>query len=285
VPDLRAVRFKSAGYHRRPAFEFEARFEHGARWHWTLEVMSVAQALDELEPHSFSRRCLDIWRNVRSQPDRRELAQLAEQYDRELRQSADLDQYYRARARYEHDRQHLVQRAREAAISERARVLEQYRTQMDREIGDAFGLGPAMLGVTRYRDPGALELAERRGRELLMKWLTPAQRASYERDKAFEVTGCDSGTRYRIRHGTQMNVEQLDEAGWRVCGWCFLPEGALVAGDVMLAQKIALETDEKAALKLANRIAGAEYDGFRWTVSGNPGASSWVQSLFDGTVT
>jgi hypothetical protein len=35
--------------------------------------------------------------------------------------------------------------------------------------------------------------------------------------------------------------------------WCFVPEGNLVAGDVMLAQKIALETNERAALAVAYR--------------------------------
>ena len=86
-------------------------------------------------------------------------------------------------------------------------------------------------------------------------------RASYKQDKFFEVRGCDSGRRYRIRHGTQMNIDQLDKRGRRVCGWCFLPEGALVAGDVMLAQKIALETDEKAALNVANRISDRMENG------------------------
>jgi hypothetical protein len=37
-------------------------------------------------------------------------------------------------------------------------------------------------------------------------------------------------------------------------GWCFVPEGSLVAGDVMLAQKIALETSEYAALAVARRF-------------------------------
>ena len=36
--------------------------------------------------------------------------------------------------------------------------------------------------------------------------------------------------------------------------YCFIPEGNLVPGDVMLAQKIALEDDELAALELANRF-------------------------------
>ena len=34
--------------------------------------------------------------------------------------------------------------------------------------------------------------------------------------------------------------------------WCFVPEGTLVTGDILLAQKIALETMESQVLKLAN---------------------------------
>jgi hypothetical protein len=51
-----------------------------------------------------------------------------------------------------------------------------------------------------------------------------------------------------------MNVHELDEAGRPQMGWCFLPKGYLVAGDVMLAQKIALETSELSALKVAQRF-------------------------------
>lgn len=35
-------------------------------------------------------------------------------------------------------------------------------------------------------------------------------------------------------------------------GWCFVPKGALVGGDIMLAQEIALETDEPTVLAIAN---------------------------------
>jgi hypothetical protein len=45
-----------------------------------------------------------------------------------------------------------------------------------------------------------------------------------------------------------------DAFGCPVMGWCFLPKGGLVAGDVMLAQKIALENDERAALLVARRF-------------------------------
>ena len=39
--------------------------------------------------------------------------------------------------------------------------------------------------------------------------------------------------------------------------WCFGPQGNLAVGDVMLAQKIALETIEVEELAKANRTFGA----------------------------
>jgi hypothetical protein len=50
-----------------------------------------------------------------------------------------------------------------------------------------------------------------------------------------------------------MNIEEIDDNGSRVAVWCFGPVGCLPLGDHMLAQKIALETDEQAALAVANR--------------------------------
>lgn len=51
-----------------------------------------------------------------------------------------------------------------------------------------------------------------------------------------------------------MNVEELDKNGRRVCLLCFVPGGRLVVGDVMLAQKLALELFELQALTVANKI-------------------------------
>jgi len=49
-----------------------------------------------------------------------------------------------------------------------------------------------------------------------------------------------------------MNVEEIAANGRIARRWCFAPEGAPAAGDVMLAQKIALETFELNALAIAN---------------------------------
>ena len=80
------------------------------------------------------------------------------------------------------------------------------------------------------------------------------QRAQFDASKYFDVVGCDSGRRYRIHYGRVTNVHQIDEAGQPVTGWCFAPSGGLVAGDVMLVQKIALETTEQTTLAAANRF-------------------------------
>jgi hypothetical protein len=111
----------------------------------------------------------------------------------------------------------------------------------------------AVFGVGLGGDIGSRR-AQERGLKLLKENLTAAQRRQYEKYGYFEVLGGKTGKRYRIRHGRQMNIEQLDRNGRRVCGWCFFPQGNLVSGDVMLGQKLALELFEGDALRIANRF-------------------------------
>jgi hypothetical protein len=94
--------------------------------------------------------------------------------------------------------------------------------------------------------------AEERGLSLLRSWMTPEQDEQWSRNHEFEVVGCDTGTRYVITNGTNMNIIELDEDGRSVRRWCFTPVGQLVQGDMLLAQKIALETMEAHALHVAN---------------------------------
>ena len=102
-----------------------------------------------------------------------------------------------------------------------------------------------------YRRPG---IREQRGLNLLREWLSQEQLAQYDAHRYFEVIGCHTGKRYRICHGNGANIIELDDAGLPRRGWCFVPRDPLVAGDVMLAQKIALETDERGALAVANNF-------------------------------
>ena len=105
-----------------------------------------------------------------------------------------------------------------------------------------------------YRKVLAEITKDTRGLELMRDWLSPEQRAQFDRSGRFEVIGCHSGKRYRIYRGTAQNVFEIDDAGELKLGLCFTPHGNLVAGDAMLAQKIALETDESGALAVANRF-------------------------------
>ena len=110
-----------------------------------------------------------------------------------------------------------------------------------------------------YESYSTEKLPEVRARRLLREWLSPEQNAQLEQSGYFEVTGGRTGKRYRIMEGNCANVFELDEKGEPARGWCFVPAGGLENGDVMLAQKIALETDEKGALALANRFPPATH--------------------------
>jgi hypothetical protein len=95
--------------------------------------------------------------------------------------------------------------------------------------------------------------AEKKSLALLRSWLTPDQDAQWLRDQTFEVTGCDTGHRYRITASLSMNILELSPSGHAAAKWCFTPKGYMVIGDVLLAQKIALETMEMEALVVANK--------------------------------
>ena len=125
-----------------------------------------------------------------------------------------------------------------------------------------FGFRPLPPGVrSRKRATRALFIRhgsegtpEGRSLALLRKWLSPSQREQFGRKSYFEVVGSDSGRRYRIHAGASVNVCEIDEKGGLQEGLCFMPIGALPIGDVMLAQKIALETCEREVRTVARRF-------------------------------
>jgi hypothetical protein len=114
--------------------------------------------------------------------------------------------------------------------------------------------GARKVRTLRERYRAIKDVREARGITLLREWLSPMQRAQFDASKSFDVVGSDSGKRYRILYGKVTNVHEIDDAGQPVKGLCFVPSEHLVAGDVMLAQKIALETNERATLAVANRF-------------------------------
>jgi hypothetical protein len=120
-------------------------------------------------------------------------------------------------------------------------------------VGLAYTLGfPTGLAIcSRGREDRSR--AEEKGIALLRSWLTPEQAKQWDSHKRFDVIGSDTGTRYRVKYGAAMNIAELNSDGKVVAQWCFGPQGNLVVCDVMLPQKIALETMELEALRKANR--------------------------------
>lgn len=150
-----------------------------------------------------------------------------------------------------------------------------------------FDLGALGTAAIQFLDPPRPDPeAEARGEQLLKEWLSPAQLQQYEEQGAFEVLGRETGTRYRITKGRTFNVHELDRAGRFVSSLCFAPEGHLATGDIMLAQKVALETHERAALTVANRQSQSQpvFDlrpGAVYYVNNPEVERSWFRQLFD----
>jgi hypothetical protein len=95
--------------------------------------------------------------------------------------------------------------------------------------------------------------ASERVRQWLMKHLSPEQLNDFSCTCAFNVRGGSTGTLYRITYGCSMNIIITDANGLANRRICFAPQGDLSTYDIMLAQKISLESDETATLRIANR--------------------------------
>lgn len=94
--------------------------------------------------------------------------------------------------------------------------------------------------------------ARKRARKLLRASLDPWQRAELKRKGHFHVTG-SKGNEYRIASAFPINVRLAGEAKRSRIYFCLYAQDPLVpTEDVMLAQKLLLESDEGAFLQIAN---------------------------------
>lgn len=149
-------------------------------------------------------------------------------------------------------------------VSDRDYVVRCHRHILEESQRQARA-NPGMMFTERFRvgsldlrqavPPGAATLSpdKRRARslELLNEWLTPEQRKSLAVHKYFAVTGSIGG-RYHINYGTVNNIECIRRDGGKNQVLCAVPVDHVPIGDQLLAQKIALETDEIAVHKVAN---------------------------------
>lgn len=137
---------------------------------------------------------------------------------------------------------------------------------------------PAVVAERRIREREALfqrveaenrahKEAQEKAEQTLLSLLTPEQREEYRVRRLFHVRG-SKGTLYRILHGSSGNIRQvLSEAdeGRGLHAFCAHPRmhveavdeltsaGRLPHEDAMIAQMLALMTDEDSFLAVANR--------------------------------
>jgi hypothetical protein len=108
----------------------------------------------------------------------------------------------------------------------------------------------------RAREAAKREAEERaaaiaKAQALLEGMLTPEQIAQLAAHHWFEVIS-QHGHRYRINQGQRRNVQRLKKDGAHEAWFCIHPDD-VPDEDAMLAQKLLLETDERAFLRIANR--------------------------------
>lgn len=113
------------------------------------------------------------------------------------------------------------------------------------------------------------ETAEQRSMRLLRAHLSALQRQQFDEHGWFDVVGGQSGRQYRVHRGYVTNVQEVGSDGTCVQVLCFSPRGHLPLGDVLLAQKFALEMFEGDALAVA----------CRWPASAVRRYASWQSVL------
>lgn len=99
------------------------------------------------------------------------------------------------------------------------------------------------------------KLKSANARKLLLEALHDSQRQELERDGYFHVETRDGTRRYRLAPSRPpIRVHGEDGRRW---SYCIHPEYGYPAEDVVLAQKLLLESDEAAFLSIANASAMA----------------------------
>lgn len=111
-------------------------------------------------------------------------------------------------------------------------------------------------GAITSPSPEQQENAEEKSINLLKSWLSYSQLIQFEQHGYFDVVGSHTKRLYRItRRCYNNNVTEITNSGNIIRTLCFTAydnDFVYPLGDRLLAQKIALENNEKKTLKIAN---------------------------------
>lgn len=87
--------------------------------------------------------------------------------------------------------------------------------------------------------------AERTAKRILWDSLSDMQRQEFSEGLTFTVIGGVTGRKYTINFGAVSNVQSGERR------YCAIPKGKLPMGDILLAQKLAIEANEELYLRTA----------------------------------
>lgn len=104
------------------------------------------------------------------------------------------------------------------------------------------------------REQAERERIQKVADQLLMDHLTEEQREQVKKNGWFVIEGGKSKKKYRIetKGGVHGNVYELNDKEKVIGSYCFQLQATFPKGDHLLAQKLCLEYDEEATLKVAN---------------------------------
>lgn len=127
---------------------------------------------------------------------------------------------------------------------------ERYRKEQERLQVQAEQA--RLADIARREAEAVAKEAQERARKLFLEVLDTEQRQTFEKAQKFYLIGSD-GERYEVdctKH--HQNVYQVDKEGKRKVGYCAYATGGVPLSDNHIVQKLLLETDAKAFLKVAN---------------------------------
>lgn len=126
---------------------------------------------------------------------------------------------------------------------------------MTRYLSNSVVEGTRKVQALRERLKSVEDMREARSLTLLREWLSTEQQAQFDASNPSKLSALTAGSAIASSTAQQPISRNSTMPANRSWGGVLFHQGTWSQGDVMLAQKIALETDEMAALKIAKGFA------------------------------
>jgi hypothetical protein len=133
-----------------------------------------------------------------------------------------------------------------------ARVIQWDQDYIDRVYRDGSITTPTLFGEPKEEYPSspypakkvADQAAGAKALALLMSILSKAQQDEYIKEGRVTIKS-PSGRLYRVRKGRQLNIEEINFLGIKVCTWCIHPSMVLPPEDNMVSQILTIRFNEE----------------------------------------